>query len=831
MTARTERPRASRGEPRGGNGDGRRIAAPHALGAAILIALAGCGGDDDTGALSPDPGGSGPAVDGPGPEGATRSALRRLDDRDAFLAELRGALVAQRAGDDAFDGADVAVEDADFAEGAPGAEAPQVPGDADGAGVAEAGGGGEGGGADGGAAEPGELGTAAGGRRFTGTNVQEAGVDERDRVKTDGEYLFVLEPRRAGVFPPLGPVPIEGPGAPAIDPAVEPGPAVPDVDPEEDFPVGIDGTSLPAPDTGPAVLRILALDPDTPDATPVANIELGLGGRGAGGLYLYGEGADRTAVVTSSGGGAYASWGDSVVFLGLDTLVRRIDAGDPANASVGTTLLVEGQTVSSRRIGAHLFLASRFYPDVGVDPWSVDAATWEAAVAQAPDGALLPRFAIDGGEAEALIDPADCFVAPRPENARWYAPDVVTLAVIDLETLRPVDTECFLGASETLYASPDSVYLATTRWDYGVGPVDETGAAVAEEDAAVDGDVFWQDPRAETDIHRFRIDDGALDYAGSGSVPGHLGWNAERMPYRLSERDGYLRVATMNDEQGPDASPILLTVLGPGGEGDGAGPAPLERVAELPNEANPAPIGKPGEQLYASRFLGERGYLVTFRQTDPLYVLDLADPRNPRVSGELEITGYSDWLLPVGEGHVLGIGKGAVPVVDGFGDGRGALFQGVKLSLFDVSDPAAPREVQSLAVGERGTESPALADPRAITIMPGADGSPTRVAFGIDVYGEPEPGAPSPETAFGFPPWTRSGLHAFEVRTGADARIERRGVIVADSADADGDGYPELGSVQGEDRAVIVDDALYYVNGTGVRVAPWGEPGAATGPR
>ena len=175
----------------------------------------------------------------------------------------------------------------------------------------------------------------------------------------------------------------------------------------------------------------------------------------------------------------------------------------------------------------------------------------------------------------------------------------------------------------------------------------------------------------------------------------------------------------------------------------------------------------------------------------------------------------------------------AVPVQNGFGDDRGALFQGLKLSLFDVADPAAPREVQALSVGERGTESVALYNPRAIAILPGEAGEPTRVAFGIDVHGNPAPeGAPSADRAWEYRPWSYTGLHAFEVRTGADAGIDRRGVIVAESSGGpEGRDYPTLGSAGGEDRAVIVDDALYYVHGAGVRVAPWGEPQAAVGPR
>jgi uncharacterized secreted protein with C-terminal beta-propeller domain len=111
-------------------------------------------------------------------------------------------------------------------------------------------------------------------------------------------------------------------------------------------------------------------------------------------------------------------------------------------------------------------------------------------------------------------------------------------------------------------------------------------------------------------------------------------------------------------------------------------------VGELPNAARPQPLGKPGEHLYASRFIGARGYLVTYRLTDPLYVLDLSDPGDPKMAGELHVEGYSDYLFPVSDTLLLGVGKDAV-VDGGAGDGRFAWYQGVKVSLIDVSEPAS----------------------------------------------------------------------------------------------------------------------------------------------
>ena len=779
-----------------------------------LVLLGGCGGDDAGG--SGPGGGSGPDA-GPdgGPDGgvdggATRSALRTLGDRETFFHELRGALSAQHGG----------------------GEYGYV--DEDSESVADAGGTG---GDDGGAAAPvaetdatadatdGASGADAGTRlEVTETNVQERGVDEQDRVKVsaDGRRLYVLHESYDGGVDEPEPIIVEDvESGEAIE--VETGDAA--IDPET-------GTSYPA--AGPRVtLRVLGLDSDAFEATALRDIELDLGGRGAQGMYLYESDAGSRVVLSSSGGGYWGYWDEPAAFGGLDSVLTRIDVDEPESAAIDGSFRFEGQIVSSRRIGDHLFFASRFYPVVpGPRPYEVSAAEWEAQVQAADPETLLPRYTSGEGAAdEPLIDPARCFVAPRPEGAEWYTPDIITLAVVDLATMTLADSECYLGASETLYASPEAVYLATTRWDYGVAVAEEPDVVIVDSDDPIspeDGPVY--DPSIETDIHQFDIDDGALAYRGSGNVRGHLGWDELRKPFRMGAKDGFLRVATVNDTWGAEGevSPINLTVLEP--DGNGA----LARVAEIPNESAPAHIGKPGEQLYASRFLGDRAYLVTFLQTDPLYVIDLADPRAPRIAGELEIEGYSDYLLPLDEDHLLGIGRDAVAVDDvgRGGDGsavRGGFVQGVKLSLFDVTDPGAPREVESLIVGQRGTESNALYDHRGITVQRATDAHPARVSFGIDVAGRPFPERrPPPTEALTYYQWTHTGLYGFDVRVGDGADIEPRGAMIVERAGEDGYYGP---SVYGQDRAVMVNDATYYVHGEEVHVAPWDDLANPAGPR
>ncbi len=619
------------------------------------------------------------------------------------------------------------------------------------------------------------------GNETTSTNVQEQGVDEQDWVKQNaaGDELFVLKSEYNSNYIP---------------------------EPLDDALALSARSSIAIPQSYTSQLRILSLDDETPDSTSVIDFDLNLEGRYAQGFYLYENAGNASVYVTASGTNYWSFWNDSAAFTGVDSLITRVNVANSAAPAIDASFAFDGQMVSSRRIGKHLFFVSRYYPALpGIQPWTQSAEDWAAQVDSADLSTVLPKYYVNGSDTGTqLINPSQCFVADNNSTDSYYSPDIITLGVIDLETMQLNDSECFLGATETLYASANAVFLATTRYDYSSGPVDGNGTAIDTDNADLPADIIWRDPRVDTDIHQFDIQSGQLSYEGSGKVDGHLGWNALRKPFRMSEQNGYLRVATMNDEQGPGHSPILMTVLKSNGQGA------LETVSSLPNAQKTAHIGKPGEQLYASRFVGNRAYLVTFRQTDPLYVIDLTEPSNPGIAGELEIEGYSDYLHPVSENYLLGIGR------DAYADGdRVALVQGMKLSLFNVSDPTAPAEIQSMLIGQRGTSSAVLNDHRAIGIQAATDAHPLRISFGIDVYGDVGGARPTDiESATRYYDYNYSGLHGFDVRVGADAEIISRGVLRVETSNPFGSGY-------GQDRSVMLNNAVYYIRDSKVYAAHW----------
>lgn len=729
-----------------------------------------------------------------------KRSLKKFDNSEAFFTALRDGLVQQNTNFGGGFGGD----DVDFATD-DSAVAPSIGvagGSAESASVADS--------------DSSQTSASAAPIDVSETNVQEVGVDEQDRMKSDGEFLYVLDNQYGYETPSIASidgvaVQPEEPDFVSIDIQVDVLPV------DGEFVDGdIADSSFYQPSDITAKVRILSLQPDAPDATLVSEIEVDLGGSQADGMYLYKTDNKSSLILTSTSfNNYYESWNDSYAFGRTRSVVTKLNVTEPTQASVENSFQIDGQIISSRRIGNNLFLASRYYPVIpGIDPYSMSSEDYQNALEGVDLNEVMPQMTQPGdGTVTPLVDPAGCFVAAKPENTDYYySPDIVTLAVIDLETLQLKDSECFLGATETLYATPNSIFLATTRWDYSDFRSLELQDTVTS--------TTYVDPRVDTDIHQFTIDGSQLNYSGSGVVAGHLGWNPLRKPFRMSEKDGYLRVATFSDTQNESVSPINVSVLKLDGGGE------LVKVAQLPNENNPKHIGKPGEQLYASRYLGDRGYLVTFRQTDPLYVIDFANPEDPKLAGELEIDGYSDYLQPIGENYLLGIGKDAAPASDGFGDGFGALQQGIKLSLFNVADANNPTEVQSLVIGERGSEAVALQNHRAITVQRATDTHPTRIAFGIDVAGLAEP-RPVGDPGIWYP-WNFTGLHGFEVKTGADAGIEKRGVMVVNSASnpvSSPFGY------YGNDRSVIVGDSVYYVHGSDVFAANWSDLSNFTGPR
>jgi uncharacterized secreted protein with C-terminal beta-propeller domain len=197
--------------------------------------------------------------------------------------------------------------------------------------------------------------------------------------------------------------------------------------------------------------------------------------------------------------------------------------------------------------------------------------------------------------------------------------------------------------------------------------------------------VTYPDISGETTIYRIRIRDNNLTSEARGKVPGH-----ELNQFSMDEYGEYFRMATTNWMGSSQRNALYVLNMN------------LSIVGKLENIAN-------GENLHSARFMGDRCYLVTFIKTDPLFVIDLSQPTDPKILGELKIPGYSDYLHPYDENHIIGVGKEAV----GAEEGNFAWYQGIKVSLFDVSNVSNPVQMANYTIGDRGSDSPILYDHKA----------------------------------------------------------------------------------------------------------------------
>ena len=223
-----------------------------------------------------------------------------------------------------------------------------------------------------------------------------------------------------------------------------------------------------------------------------------------------------------------------------------------------------------------------------------------------------------------------------------------------------INYDVFLFSANEMYVSPGNIFLTYSKYYEGNGT---------------------------TVINRFTVLDGKIRYTGVGKVPGRI-----LNQFSMDEHEKYFRIATTTGNSWDSTSMNHLYILN-----------------DKMNVAGKVEDLAKGETIYSARFMGKRAYIVTFKKVDPLFVIDVENPKNPKVLGYLKITGYSDYLHPYDENHIIGIGKETAG-----GNERFSWYQGVKISLFDVSNVSKPIEKAKIEIGDRGTDSEALREHKAV---------------------------------------------------------------------------------------------------------------------
>lgn len=451
---------------------------------------------------------------------------------------------------------------------------------------------------------------------FSGTNVQEEGVDEPDLVKTDGRTLFVVSDGRVSAL-----------------------------DVRSRRPKLLDSLRLDAGWAHELLLdrsRLIVLSQGTPMPMP---IDGGVGIR-----------APRWPYPSK-------------------TELTEVDVSRPDRLRVLRTLELDGGYLTARLVGhvARVVLSSPIGQDLPfVAPGSPGAAETarateqnRAVVQSAGARSWLPSRTLRGPKGRILDSGpiVQCRNVRRPTGFSGLG--MVTVLTVDLARgLDPIDADAIVSDGRVVYASRSSLYVATDRFD----PRAADGRPVA------DG--------VTTAIHRFDISSPTqTSYHGSATFAGVL-----LNQWSLSEWNGTLRVASTEQPVwwgGPQTeSQTTVTTFG-------------QRKGALARLGSVGGLGN-GERVYAVRFIGDTGYVVTFRQVDPLYTLDLSTPSRPVVRGELKIRGYSAYLHPVGDDLLLGIGRDATD------DGR---VLGTQASLFDVSDIRSPKRLDAFSLGNGLSEA------------------------------------------------------------------------------------------------------------------------------
>ena len=458
--------------------------------------------------------------------------------------------------------------------------------------------------------------------RFSSTNVQEAGVDEPDVVKSDGSRIFA----------------VVGAALVAID--------VSGAEPRLVGSLALDGFGheLLVRGNRALVVGTTSSDPRPIDAPAITAPE-----------------PSRGAIQ-----------------------LTEVDLSDPANMRVARTLTVDGSYVSARLTAgtARVVLSSapqavaESVASVRLPPAAARArrSTIRRAGLRAFVPATVLRSAISGRTFHRGL--VGCRNVSRPPE--FSGLDLLTVLTVDLDKgLFDVGRNAVMAGAQTVYASPTGLFVASHRFVPGL----EDGSDVPS--------------AASTEIHRFDTSTpGETEYRSSGTVPGFV-----LNQFSLSEHQGALRVASTEQppwSPGPEQpqSESFVTVL-------------REREGRLAEVGRVGGLGR-GERIYAVRFIGDAGYVVTFREVDPLYTIDLSRPAEPRVRGELKILGYSAYLHPIDDGLLLGVGQDATAA------GRRL---GTQLSLFDVSDLDRPVRLHGRVL-DSGSSSEAEFDHHAFLWWP-----------------------------------------------------------------------------------------------------------------
>lgn len=473
------------------------------------------------------------------------------------------------------------------------------------------------------------------------------------------------------------------------------------------------------------------------------------------------------------------------------TIVDIYDTKDKKNPEMEESFSVEGYYNNARMIGDYIY------------------AIANKNIYQ--ENPILPMIGIAGMEETVAVKEISYF--PYPDTSYTFT----NILAIDIENLDFESQTYLTGVSNNIYVSENNIYLTYTKniraSDYFEEMVDEVfkpilprelnnkineimdsdeqfyikqrevGEVVGDYSMSLKGkekqkfdkelqeglEEFMNKLQKRTEktiIHKIKVDELVIDYVTNGEVPGRI-----LNQFSMDEYKDNFRITTTTGDFWSNSNSLNhLYVLN----------EELEIIGSVEDLAE-------GERIYSTRFIGERVYMVTFRQVDPLYVIDLSKPKSPEVLGYLKVTGYSNYLHPYDENHIIGIGKEASE------EGR---IQGVKIALFDVSDVENPIEKTKYEVEEKWSDSNALYDHKAFLF------DKDRELLVLPMSYTEENEIDGYEKRYGY--W--QGAFVFNIN---ENEIELKGKIDHEENNSEKGYYSGYYAVQ---RALYMDDTLYTIS-------------------
>lgn len=471
-------------------------------------------------------------------------------------------------------------------------------------------------------------------------------------------------------------------------------------------------------------------------------------------LFLY---EDRIALILSDA--QYYNSVNRYVRNSNISVVKTYNISNPEKPILERTFKLDYPYLTSRMIDNHLYIvaSARIYGDKSM-PNYLDSAI---------------------GDLKKDIDYKDLFLMRGNAGDEYTQINVVAALPID-NPYSKAQVKAFLGGGgETVYVSTEHIYIVETKSN----AITETSMGKFI-NSLIDEDYRGMDfLEYGTSIYRVKIQDGDIGDFDSAFVPGVV-----HNQFSMDEYDGYFRITTQKGRWSFASSNVY--VLDPDMNVCGS----LEGLA-------------PEESIYASRFMGDRLYLVTFKAVDPLFVISLKDPRNPTVLGELKIPGYSEYLHPLDENHIIGFGKDTAG-----GDESFSYYQGLKMAIFDVSDVKNPKEKFVEIIGDRGTESELLSNHKALMYMKNLE----LMAFPVTLYERKKEGSD-----FDYGEFTYQGAYVYNVNSIEGFKL--RGKIThLDSFDDIEDWY-SYENASFINRIIYANSSLYTFSGDKVKATKYSD--------